>query len=60
MKIAEDQFNKAVFNKEDLDIDLIYTSIDSFTRAISLSFEVDAEVEAISLAHLGKAFYKGL
>jgi len=39
---------------------LIYTSIDSFTRAISLSFEVDAEVEGISSAYLGKVFYQGL
>ena len=39
---------------------MIYTAIDSFTRAISLSFEIDAEVEGISSAYLGKVFYTGL
>lgn len=60
MKTGQDQFNKAIFKSEEFNLDLIYDAIDSFTRAISLSFEVDAEVEAISSAHLGKVFYTGL
>ena len=60
MKMGEEQFKKAVFDSESIDIDMIYTSIDSFTRAINLAYERDAEVEAISSCLLGKAFYKGL
>ena len=60
MKMGEEQFKKAVFDEEAIDIDMVYTSIDSFTRAINLAYERDAEVEAISSSLLGMAFHKGL
>lgn len=41
-------------------MDLICDAIDSFNRAGQLAYEVDAELEAISEAWLGKIFYKGL
>lgn len=60
MKMGEDQFKKAMFDEEAIDIDMVYTAIDSFTRAINLAYERDAEVEGISSSLLGMAFYKGL
>jgi len=43
---------------ENYNMDLVYDSIDCLHRAISLSFEKDAEVEALSFCQLGKIFYK--
>lgn len=60
MKLGQEQFKKAIFLEESIDIDMVYTAIDSFTRAINLSYERDPEVEAISSSLLGMAFYKGL
>jgi hypothetical protein len=41
-------------------MDLICDAIDSFNCAAKLANKVDAELEAISKAWLGKIFYKGL
>ena len=41
-------------------MDLVYDSIDCFHRAITSSFEKDAEIEGISFCYLGKIYYKCL
>jgi hypothetical protein len=40
--------------------DMLYDSIDCFHRAITGTFEIDAEVEGISFFYIGKIFFKGL
>ena len=59
MELGQKLFQDSITG-ENYNLDLVYDSIDCFSRAISSSYEVDAEVEGISSCYLGKIFYKGL
>ena len=43
---------------EEFSMDSIFQVVDQFKFSIQLSYEKDAEVEAIASAHLGRLFFK--
>ena len=54
-------FNDAVFDSENLEIDIIYDAIDCCGNAQKIAFESqDTEIETRCEAFMGKIFFKGL
>ena len=58
---AQNFFNEALFDSENLDMDIIYDSIDCSNAAQKIAFEHhDTELEVRCEAYLGKIYYMGL
>ena len=60
MKSAENKKNKAVLDKENVDMDLMHDALDLYNDARNASHLVDPENEAVVAAHIGHIYYQGL
>lgn len=58
MEQAQQVLKTALESQEEIQMDMIYDSIDQFNFAINIAQEKDIEVEAIASAFLGRIFYR--
>ena len=58
---GQKNFNQAIFDAENLDIDMLYDAIDNSNNAQKIAFDnKDTELEARCEAFVGKILYMGL
>jgi hypothetical protein len=58
--IADNTWKKAVWDSDNINMDLMYDALDCYNDARNLIHEVDPEIEAVVSAHLGRIYYKGI